>query len=77
VNKWARAVDPALLAHVEQILATRNVDGRVPLDIANRILDDIGDLNERQSSWSCATYQRYGLHANCHRCHPPLKRRAA
>lgn len=64
-------IPPALLAHVEALLARHNIDGKVPLDIACRILDDIYDLSLRQPGWSCATYERYGLHACCHRCHPP------
>lgn len=68
-------IPAAVLAHVEQILATRNVDGRIPLDIFNRLLDDMHDLNCRQTAWSCSNYWRYGLHAACHHCHP--KRSAA
>lgn len=69
-------VPPALLARIEHILRTRNVDGKVPVEIANRILDDMHDVACRVSVWSCTTYERYGLHANCHRCHPPLRRTA-
>lgn len=64
------SVDPALLAHVEQVLAVRNVDGRVPVEIALRILDDMHDAACRVSAWSCSALRDRGLHRMCRTCYP-------
>jgi len=45
-------VPPHILAWVEDILATRNVDGKVPLDIACDLLDAMAAIKTRSKTWS-------------------------
>ncbi len=52
INRASESVDPALVDRVEQILTERNVGGLVPLEIAERILDDMAAIVARSSSWS-------------------------
>lgn len=52
---------------VGRILVERNVGGKVPVDIFWRILDDMAFLTTQMESWSCATYQAYGMHHRCQR----------
>lgn len=58
---------PDVLARVERVLAERNVDGKVPTDIAVRLLDKMAQITAREPTWSCEQLRRYGLHSNCHR----------
>lgn len=69
------SVDPTLLAHVEQVLKTCNVDGKVPMDVFWRLLDDMASVTDRIDQWSCATYERYGMHDKCR--NPVHERRAS
>ena len=65
-----KPVPPEVVARINRVLAERNVDGKVPYDIAMCLLDDMHAVACRVSLWSHATFKRYGLLACCHHCHP-------
>lgn len=66
-NRPSVAVGEYPPERVERILHERNVGGKVPMDVLVRILDDMALVTTQMESWSCATYQRYGMHHRCHR----------
>ena len=75
-NATSSSVDPAVVERVDRILEERNVDGKVPYEIAMRLLDDMHIVACQMASWSCASYYRAGLHDQCPRTvHEPDSRR--
>ncbi|MFZ5875160.1 MAG: hypothetical protein ACOYXU_02010 [Nitrospirota bacterium] len=57
--------EPPTPAEIDAILEQRNIDGKVPLEIANRILDDMARMSTSLRRWTCGTYHMYGLHKLC------------
>lgn len=53
------------IRRVEQILEERNIDGKVPYDIAMRILDDMAVVSSIIRDWPCKKYDKLGLHLYC------------